>query len=207
MKFTKLLRNLILITLASAILVLGGISAAAESVTPEDQSDTGATDESTATPNPFEDIYTAVGEFSSEILSLLTFIGSLIVAFAYKRGLLPTVKNGIGAIGGAVGQLKTATEDCSKHQERILKEFTERLETTEEVLISYATTIEEMAKIAESSADAAKDRAAMKTLMNAQIDMLYDIFMTSSLPQYQKDAVGERIREMKEVSAANEVGN
>ena len=36
--------------------------------------------------------------------------------------------------------------------------------------------------------------------MSAQIDMLYGIFMTSSLPQYQKDAVSEHIHKMKEVS-------
>jgi hypothetical protein len=37
----------------------------------------------------------------------------------------------------------------------------------------------------------------MKTIMSAQVDMLYNIFMSSSLPQYSKDAVGERISEMK----------
>ena len=46
----------------------------------------------------------------------------------------------------------------------------------------------------------------MKALMSAQIDMLYDIFMTSSLPQYQKDAVNKRISEMKEVRALDKDG-
>ena len=33
--------------------------------------------------------------------------------------------------------------------------------------------------------------------MNAQIDMLYEIFMSSALPQYAKDRVGEKVAEMK----------
>ena len=51
--------------------------------------------------NIFEDAFTALEGFSSEILCALSFIGSLLIAFAYRRGLLPTVKNGIGAIGNA----------------------------------------------------------------------------------------------------------
>ena len=46
----------------------------------------------------------------------------------------------------------------------------------------------------------------MKIILSAQIDMLYDIFMTSSLPQYQKDAVSKRIGEMKEVTERDSLG-
>lgn len=35
--------------------------------------------------------------------------------------------------------------------------------------------------------------------MQMQINMLYDIFMTSALPQYEKDAVGERISAMNKI--------
>ena len=37
----------------------------------------------------------------------------------------------------------------------------------------------------------------MRKVMIAQIDMLYDIFMSSGLPVYQKDEVSERVRKMK----------
>ena len=37
----------------------------------------------------------------------------------------------------------------------------------------------------------------LRLVVDTQIDMLYDIFMSSALPQYQKDAVGERIAKMK----------
>ena len=43
-------------------------------------------------------------------------------------------------------------------------------------------------------------------MVKAQIDMLYDVFMSSALPQYQKDAVGERIAKMKEALVENADG-
>ena len=49
------------------------------------------------------------------------------------------------------------------------------------------------------------DRNGKKRLgnrMQMQINMLYDIFMTSALPQYQKDAVGERISAMNKLLTA-----
>lgn len=113
---------------------------------------------------------------------------------------LPPSENGIGAIGGAVSQLKDSAESHSKHQDELLTEFSERLCRAEEVLERFGRAIDEITEKTEDGQHAAEDRANMKALMSAQIDMLYDIFMTSSLPQYQKDAVNKRIGEMKEVT-------
>ena len=202
MKRTKFIKNLISVALC-AMLILGfGATASAESE-PAFESVTGEAPEAGTTPeagNPFEDIFEAASEFSSEIASVLAFIGSVLVAFAYRRGRLPSVKSGIVAIGGAVGQLKDSTESCSRHQEQMLAEFTDRLCRAEDVLERFGKAIDEIAEKTEDGKAAAADRADMKALMSAQIDMLYDIFMTSSLPQYQKDAVNQRVREMREVS-------
>lgn len=208
MKGTDFIKKLISVALC-AMLILGfGATASAESE-PASEAVTGEAPEAEAKPevestpeagNPFEDIFEAASRFSSEIASALAFIGSVLVAFAYKRGLLPSVKSGIVAIGGAVGQLKDSTESCSRHQEEMLREFTDRLSRAEDVLERFGKAIDEIAEKTEDGEMAAADRADMKALMSAQIDMLYDIFMTSSLPQYQKDAVNQRVREMREVS-------
>lgn len=150
--------------------------------------------------NIFEDAFTALEGFSSEILCALSFIGSLLIAFAYRRGLLPTVKNGIGAIGNAIGSMKESTESYAKQSEELLNLMSERLCHAEKTLEEFERAVAEIAEKCESGEHAARDRAEMKALMTAQIDMLYDIFMTSSLPQYQKDAVSERVRDMKEVT-------
>lgn len=152
------------------------------------------------TPNVFEAAFTALEGFSSEILCALSFIGSMIIAFAYRKGLLPTVKNGIGAIGNAIGSMKESTESYAKQGEELLALMTDRLDRAERTLEAFEKAVAEIAEKSEDGEHAAHDRAEMKALMSAQIDMLYDIFMTSSLPQYQKDAVSERVREMKEVT-------
>ena len=43
-----------------------------------------------------------------------------------------------------------------------------------------------------------QERDSMRTILAGQIDMLYAIFMSSGLPQYQKDEIGEKIKEMRE---------
>ena len=53
-----------------------------------------------------------------------------------------------------------------------------------------------------------KSAEKLSLLMNSQIDMLYEIFMQSSLPQYSKDAIGEKVaalkKELKDGEKANE---
>ena len=207
MKRRKFIKNLT--ALALCIMMIVGFGTAA-SATSDGAVANEATVESAPTENAesnvFEELYAAASEFSGEIASALAFLGSLIVAVAYKRGLMPTVKSGIGAIGGAVSQLKDSTESYSKHQDELLAEFTDRLSRAEEILEKFGDAIEEIAEKTEDGKHAAEDRANMKALMSAQIDMLYDIFMTSSLPQYQKDAVNQRVKEMKEVTESDGLG-
>ncbi len=200
MKRMKFVKHLIALALCAVMLLGFGTASAAEDseITNEVTGESAPTE--TENTNVFEELYAAASEFSGEIASALAFLGSLIVALAYKRGLMPAVKSGIGAIGGAVSQLKDSTESYSKHQDELLTEFSERLCRAEEVLERFGQAIDEIAEKTEDGKSAAEDRASMKALMSAQIDMLYDIFMTSSLPQYQKDAVNKRIGEMKEVT-------
>lgn len=206
-KFTK---YLVAFTLAVAITLGCGMAVSAESATLPESEQVSEPADNTETSdiesNIFEDIFASVNEFSPEILSMLTFIGSLLLAFAYKRGLLPTIKNGLGIISGTVGELKASTEGFSKHQEAMISELTERLKQAELSLSEFGKAIDEIVKKAEEDENGALEREHMKALMSAQIDMLYGIFMTSSLPQYQKDAVSEHIHKMKEVSGLVEEG-
>ena len=51
--------------------------------------------------------------------------------------------------------------------------------------------------------EARREKKQLYLILNAQIEMLYDLFMSSALPQYQKDAVGEKIAKMKEAVREN----
>ena len=182
---------------ALLVMLLFGTSASAEEVSvSESETETDAKEGY----NIFADIFDAVQGFSTEILCTLSFIGSVTISLAYKKKLLPTVKNGLGIIGNAIGDVKEQTLASVKAQETLVSEFTQRLAAAEATLSKFESAISEIAEKTEVGTNAAEDRANMKALMSAQIEMLYELFMTSSLPQYQKDALSERIREMKEVS-------
>lgn len=208
MKTTKIIRNLIASTLLAALLLLGGISASAEELTDTEEvcSESTEVTQTEATggenaENIFAEIYEAASGFSSEILSVFAFLGSLIVAFAYRKGLMPAMKKGIGAIGNAIGQIKDATDKYGEHQDEILSAFNERIAESEKILERFGEAIDEIAEKTETANDARADRESVKALMSAQIDMLYEIFMNSQLPQYQKESVSQRIKEMKEACA------
>ena len=49
-----------------------------------------------------------------------------------------------------------------------------------------------------------KKAADLRRLLGVQIDLLHDIFMSSSLPEYKKEEVGERIRSMKKELSSDE---
>ena len=221
MKFTRTTRNLIILALSAALLLFGGIATSAEEL-PESEAivdsnatgseviEGGESDEAAdpitppAKENLFEEIYEAASSVSSELLAVLAFVGSLIVAFAYKKGLIPAGKRGIVALGNVITQLKDTTDDYNEYQEGVLSDFNERIERLEKLLEQFTRSVIEISHNTESIRNTAQERENVKALMSAQVDMLYEIFMTSQLPQYQKDAVNCRINEMKEVIALNE---
>ena len=152
--------------------------------------------------NFFSRIYDEVASYASEILCGLTFIGSLTIAFAYKKGLLPLVEKSLLAIGNAVTGIKESTKENAEASSAFDVNIEKQLSILEELLQSLAEKVNSLDKeLMESLQNESESRLEAKELrlvVDAQIDMLYDVFMSSALPQYQKDAVGERIAKMKE---------
>ena len=152
--------------------------------------------------NFFTRVYEEVSEYTSEILSALALAGSITVAFAYKKGLLPLVERTLSAIGGAVTKIKESTKESEIASTALgetvdarLGEATEMIEKISDKLNAIEAALN---KATEREVGSASERRQLKTVIEAQIDMLYDVFMSSALPQYQKDAVGEKISKMKE---------
>lgn len=154
--------------------------------------------------NVFEEIYDTAISHSDTILSALAFIGSLVLAIAYRKGMLPLLRGGIGKIGEEIGRLKSSAEAFYEGNEKKLGRAYESIERAEGLFSSLS---DRLAVLEEELAAQSADRAhysEMRIVMGAQIDMLYEIFMASSLPAYQKESVGEKICEMKRALAAVE---
>ncbi len=162
------------------------------------------TNEIVANENPFSLFFDTVSKYSAELLSALAFVGSIILAFCYKKGLIPLVESALSAIAKAVGGLREKAEATESVSRELCESLTKRLEAAEGVIAELGTAISTTTLALDAYEKSSGERASMKIVLEAQIDMLYDIFMTSALPQYQKDAVGERISKMKEALSVYE---
>ena len=157
--------------------------------------------EGTSTDGEYKSIFDLAAEFvmdySAEILSFLTFIGSLVIAITYKRGLLPRLSGALKGIGSSVGTLRENTEKSIDVITEKMNTVCEESKNTEQVCDSLAKKVEALCAGLDEIKGEKCEREAMRTILLAQVDMLYDVFMNSALPQYSKDAVFERINAMK----------
>lgn len=152
----------------------------------------------------FEMLYEKAMEYSGEILSALAFVGSLIIAFTYKKGLLPLIKSALGALGSVVSALREQTENSISKSSDAIDYLRERLISTEELIESLTLNVAELSEKLKSKAESEKADERARIIIESQVDMLGEIFMTSSLPQYAKDRVGEKLATMKALLTSSE---
>lgn len=161
-----------------------------DNVDPEDPSDEGSSAWA-------DEAYSLAVKNADKIFALLACISSLLVGFAYKKGLIPLVKNALSALAGGVSSLKEQTEKAEEITNGALTEAKDKLDRAEEC---FKTISERLASL-ESELDLAREGSMkdneLRLILNAQIDMMYELFMSSALPSYQKDSIGVKVAEMK----------
>lgn len=143
------------------------------------------------TQNLFEEIYKSLENNADKIFSVLAFIGTLVVGVGYKSGLLPLLRDAITKLKGSIDGVKAEGEAREQVNVQRLAEISGAVERIENQLL----------QIDDERADYNKmrrERESLGRILEGQIDMLYAIFMSSALPQYQKDEIGERISDMRE---------
>ena len=196
-KIIKLIITAFFVFTLIAMLSLTAFAAENEAAAVENGIENGNTGEGFSENNTFEAIYTFFTDNSDKIFSALAFLGSLILAFTYKRGLIPTVNNGLGRISTYTKKLSESTEDYRESTNKTLDMLLEKFASLENNAELSARSIDELVGRLDALEKGADEKEKFKTVMLSQIDMLYEIFMNSSLPQYSKDALGEKMAEMK----------
>ncbi len=161
----------------------------------------GSPDADSGSENIFAVIYSAILENSDKLLSALAFLGSLVIAFAYKKGLIPIIKGSLSALTSAVVTLKEETASGMESTSKEALAVREKFESAEQLLSSLTERLDSLSTELSCLSEEKKRSEALRLIMSSQVDMLYEIFMSSALPQYQKDSVGERIGEMKRALA------
>ena len=141
--------------------------------------------------NLFDEIYQALESNADKIFSILAFIGTIVVGVGYKSGLMPLLRDALSKLKSSIDRVKSDSETMGELTER-------RMDGICHTLDSISVSIEDMEGHLQGYEDLMRERDSMRTVLQGQIDMLYAIFMSSGLPQYQKDEIGERIQEMRE---------
>lgn len=144
--------------------------------------------------NFFEKLYTAVTDYISEILCVLAFGGSFLIAVLYKKGLLPLLKGALAAINTAVGRIKEVTESSAAADTEKTAEITEALCKAEALIEAQSDTLEALEKRLDSLSTDKSEREKLRLILESEVELLYNIFMSSGLPEYQKDAVAKRLK-------------
>lgn len=172
---------------------------------PSGREDDANTEDGTGSASFFNELYAAVIEHSAEITSAIAAIASIVLAFCMRRGLTPMLKDALTGIAGAVGKLREGVDASEKNSEKITSALTERLAAAESTVEKLTATVNAITERSAAEKEEQLMREDILTVMSAEVEMLYDIFMSSALPQYKKDAVGERVSAMRKQLGYREV--
>ena len=157
-----------------------------------------------AKENIFDTLYGFLTQNADKIFSCLAFIGALILSFAYKKGLFPFVKNAISSLTGVVKSLREESEKGALANSQFMEDVSKKLALSESILKGAEEKISELeAKLSEAYKKGDKTEE-LRAVMLAEVEMIYNIFISSSLPQYQKDKVGEAYGKMMETLKGKE---
>ncbi len=146
----------------------------------------------------FDEIYLRLTENADKIFAALAFVGTMIVSFAYKKGLLPLLGNAIAYLKGSVESIKESGTALAKNTDDRFVSLCENMQSVLEGNTATARSIEKINERLDGFDTMTEKYDTMQVVLNSQIDMLYAIFMSSALPQYQKEEVGNKINRMKE---------
>ena len=200
-KIKHLISSVIVIVLLCALSVC---ASAEEYVTDTTESIDESTEE-----NFFSKAYGELSEYAGEILCALTFAGSLILAIAYKKGLLPLMQKSLMTIGNAVNKIKDNAKETAEKSSQLGESIQTNIKSAKETLDTLANRINSLdlalKESLEKETEAKRQSREIRIIMDTQIEMLRDIFMSAALPQYQKDAIGEKIAKMKGAISENAV--
>ncbi len=148
--------------------------------------------------NIFSTAFSAICNHSGEILSAITALLSGIVIFVYKRGILPILSGGISVVKGEVAEIEKHSKAQKETSLALSSTVSDGLASANERLTSLQenlTLLSERLILAEHTY---KGTDELFSVLSSQLEMLYEIFMSSSLPAYEKERVAERIAAMKD---------
>jgi len=164
--------------------------------TPDTQTNSGG---SNIQKNIFEEIYDWVIFYLGDIFSVLAFAIGLITALLYKRGLIP----GLNKFGSAI---KGSVDSAIEGNERLGAEISkadERLSLLDLKLERACGELEKMKNQIDLEGSL-EERAKVIDILKLESDLLYSVFIASSLPQYMKEELNAKYDLIRKEFSKNE---
>ena len=203
----------ILLILAAMLSTFFITSYASEEITYESNEDVGGklaeeeASEKESSGNIFDTLYGEAIKNADKILSALAFASSLVLAFCYKSGFLPLVNSALGKISDRISELTKNTKESEERAVKISEAATQKLEDARCAVDNIKENLTALEKRLDACASEEERVKHIYTVLFTQVDMLTEIFMSSSLPAYQKDKVSEKISEMKKSLSVGDTRN
>ena len=146
-----------------------------------------------------------LSEHIGEIFCTLTFVGSCLTAILYKKGLMPSVSNSLALINKNASSVFKRIYEYSENTDTMVSDLCHKTENALACISDFSEKVLSVTKdTKELSNEVGKiesDGEKLKKIITMQNEMLYTIFMSSSIPQYQKDSIGEVYEKIKRLSS------
>ena len=169
--------------------------------------DTAAEDELAAEKVPFsEQIIEYIKPYLAEIVSALTFLGTIILAFLYKKGLLPTISAVFAKICDYISGLKSNIEKQIGEFNTAAAPVFEQMQKVIDYSAEMKKAFEEMSERLDKSEE---EKEQLTIALNASREanmltakLLSEVFTCTNLPQYMKDKLVAYYEESKKLIEA-----
>ena len=130
-------------------------------------------------------------EHAGEIFSALSLVGTVLLAWIARRGLLPAMKCGLDGLAAGVDRLTDCAKRAEERQSRLLSDF---LSDAEPVLTElsgmrdlFAALSERTAELEKRIEEAAENDGKLTALNLAAVEMLKEVFTAAKLPVTSKE--------------------
>lgn len=187
------------------LMLMPSFALAAEGSAPA--ADTAAPTETEEADNLFFLFYERLGAHLPEVFSALSLLSACLLAFCYKKGLLPLLHDGLGAIGSVTKDFGKAVEKCAEESKEICENANNSIQFIKEFAESMQNSIKEIEDKLDDASMQKSEGERLRLLMEGQVELLSDIFLSSSLPQFEKERVCKRVEQMRAALRSTEGTN
>ena len=145
-----------------------------------------------------DELYTLISQHIGEIFAVLACAFSGLLMVCYKKGILPLINGGITALSGGVSELSREAQKQSESSQGISAMLSEKLKCADELLTKMGSSLAAMEKKLNEAQATKEESEITRLVLLEEVNMLYEVFMAATLPEYQKERISKQVSAMRE---------